>query len=376
MKKLAVLSAVFAPFLLLSGCAKHGDTIKIGVAVPLTGPQAAIGKDVANAVMLAAEEFNAKTRQGLKIEIVVCDDQSQVKEAVNVANKLAADPDCYAVVGHLVSGCSLPASGIYNNAGLTMITPSSTNPQITLRGLKNVFRTCPVDDVLGSGAGEYAAKKLHKKSFAILHDKTAYGQGVAEEFRKSVLASSGKVLSFDGVSQGEMDYSAVLTKIKELKPEVLYFGGMYPEGALIAKQMSSLNLKCLLLAADGLYVPEYIRLAEKAAEGTIITFVAPPYEKVSSAKAFVERFNEKYGEVKIYAPYAYDAANIIINAIAKGVNEGGLNKLSRAKVSENVSKTAKYPGVTGEITFDAKGDVLGKRVYFYKVENGKFVWLQ
>ena len=201
----------------VAGCARHSGSIKIGVAVPLTGPQSAIGRDVANAVKLAAEEFNANDKSGIKIEVAAYDDQSQVKEAANVANKLASDPECFAVIGHLVSGCSLPASEIYARAGLAMITPSSTNPQITLRGLANVFRTCPVDDVLGAGAGEFAVRKLHKKKFAVLHDKTAYGQGVAEEFRKAVLANGGIILSFDGVSQGELDYSAVLTKIKEMK---------------------------------------------------------------------------------------------------------------------------------------------------------------
>ena len=135
----------------VAGCARHSGSIKIGVAVPLTGPQSAIGRDVANAVKLAAEEFNANDKSGIKIEVAAYDDQSQVKEAANVANKLASDPECFAVIGHLVSGCSLPASEIYARAGLAMITPSSTNPQITLRGLANVFRTCPVDDVLGAG---------------------------------------------------------------------------------------------------------------------------------------------------------------------------------------------------------------------------------
>ncbi len=376
MKKYCSLLLFSLFSVLIAGCARHSGSIKIGVAVPLTGPQSAIGRDVANAVKLAADEFNSKDGSEIKIEVTAYDDQSQVKEAANVANKLASDPECFAVIGHLVSGCSLPASEIYARAALAMVTPSSTNPQLTLRGLKNIFRTCPVDDVLGAGAGEFAVRKLHKKTFAVLHDKTAYGQGVAEEFRKSVLANGGKVLSFEGVSQGELDYSAVLTKVKDLNPEVLYFGGMYPEGALIAKQMNSLNLKSVLFSADGLYVPEYIRLAEKAAEGTVITFVAPPYDQVAGAKDFVDKYNKKYGEVKIYAPYAYDAANIIINAIAAAAKSEGAGKLSRAKVIENISKTKEYRGVTGVISFDSKGDVIGKQVYFYRVENGKFVWIR
>ncbi len=362
--------------ILVAGCAKHSGSIKIGVAVPLTGPQSAIGRDVVNAVKMAAEEYNLTGKSGTKIEVAAFDDQSQTKEAAVVAGKLASDPECFAVIGHLVSGCSLTASEIYARTGLAMITPSSTNPKITLRGLRNVFRTCPSDDAQGAGAGDFAIKQLHKKTFAILHDQTAYGQGVAEAFRMAVLAGGGTVLSFGGVSPGESDYTEVVAKVKRVKAEVLYFGGMYPEGSLIAKQLNSQDHKTVILSADGLYVPEYISMAGKAAEGTIITFVAPEHWQASGQKDFVEKFQKEYGKIKSYAPYAYDAASIVINAITASVKSEGRRNLSRAKVLEAISRTKEYRGVTGVISFDSKGDVVGGQVYFYKVENGKFVWIR
>ena len=172
--------------LLVTGCGKKEDVIKIGVASALTGDQSAIGQDVANAVKLAVEEANAKGDLRKKIEVVAFDDKSDPKEAVNVAHKFAIDPQMVAVVGHLVSGCTLPASKIYNEADLAMITPSATNPAITQQGFKNVFRTCATDDVQGAVAGEFVVKKIKKNKVAIIHDKTPYGQGLAEEFQKTI----------------------------------------------------------------------------------------------------------------------------------------------------------------------------------------------
>jgi len=367
MKRIILLFVILC--LIVSGCTKKEDVIKIAVAVPLTGPQAATGQDIANAVKLAVEEANLKGELSKKMEVVTYDDKADPKEAVNVAHRLVVDSNVLVVIGHMNSGCTLPASRIYNEAGLAMVTPSATNPTITKQGFNNVFRVCPTDDVQGSAAGKFVIKNLKKRKVAILHDKTPYGQGLAEEFQKAVKENGGNVLTFEGITPGEMDYSAVLTKIKQKNPEVLYFGGMYNEGSLLVKQMVNLNIKAVFMSGDGLYVPEFIRLAGKSSEGVIVSFVAPPYDKLESTKEFIEKFTVKYGEIKTYAPYAYDAANVIINALRK-------TNYNRKDLIHAIATTKDFKGITGDIAFDEKGDILSKRIYFYKVTNGKFEWIK
>lgn len=363
-----------ASFLLATafyGCGKKEDVIKIGLASPLTGDQAAIGQDLANAAILAIDEANEKGGLlGKKILLVTADDKADPKEAVNVAHRFAIDKSIVAVIGHLNSGCTLPASSVYNEAGLAMITPCATNPKITLQGFKNVFRTCTTDAVQGSAGGEFAVKVLKKNKIVVLHDKTPYGQGLAEEFEKSARNNGAKILLFEGITSRELDYTAILTKVKHLQPELIYFGGMYPEGALLAKQMKGLKIKAKFMAGDGLYAPEYINLAGISSDGTIISFLAPPFEEIPTAKEFLKKFNERYGEIKTYAPYAYDTANIIIEAIKRA------GEPDRAKVIEEIRKTKNYNGVIGLLTYDENGDNLNKNIYFYEVKSGSFSWIK
>src|SRR5664279_816998 len=229
MKKLIILSALC---LAMMACSKksgqEASVIKIGAAGQLTGPEAVFGSDMLNGVKLAVEEWNAKGGVlGKKIELVPGDDQAEPRQAVAVANKFTAE-GVVGVVGHFNSSCSIPASEVYHKAGIPQISHASTNPKLTEQGFENVFRVCGRDDQQGKAAGDFAVQKLKVKRVAVIHDKSTYGQGFAEEFRKN-LGPSVKVAAFEGITKGEKDYSPIVTKIKALNPDLIFFGGIYTE---------------------------------------------------------------------------------------------------------------------------------------------------
>ncbi|MFH1074973.1 MAG: branched-chain amino acid ABC transporter substrate-binding protein [Candidatus Firestonebacteria bacterium] len=357
-------------FTLLIGCAKKGETVKIGVGTALTGQESAIGQDISHAVELAIEEANAKGDLKKRIEFVAYDDKSDPKDAVTVAHRFSNNSDIIGVVGHLVSSCAIPASEIYNKNGLVMITPSATNPKLTKNSFNNVFRTCATDDVQGVAIAKFIANTLKKKKIAIIHDRQSYGQGLAEEVKKNSINLGVGILAFEGITVKEMDYSSVLTKIKSTNPEVVFFAGMYNEGSLICKQMADLGLKALYMSGDGCYNPIFIELSGKKCEGAVVSFVAPPFEEIETAEEFVKKFRKRFGEIQTYAPYAYDAANLIIEAYRQtGTSD-------RKTISETMKKIKNFNGVTGNIEFDEKGDRKHTKFYFYKVKNGKFQWIK
>ncbi|OGF47731.1 MAG: hypothetical protein A2231_03405 [Candidatus Firestonebacteria bacterium RIFOXYA2_FULL_40_8] len=362
------ISAVSMVFLI--GCAKKGETVVIGVGSALTGQESAIGQDISHAVELAIEEANAKGDLKKKIKFIAYDDKSDPKDAVTVAHKFSNNTDVIGVVGHLVSSCAIPASEIYNKSGLVMITPSATNPKLTMNSLNNVFRTCATDDVQGVAIAKFIAGKLKKKKIAIIHDRQSYGQGLAEEVKLNSIKLGVKVIAFEGITVKEMDYSSVLTKIKPLNPEVVFFAGMYNEGSLICKQMSDFGIKALYMSGDGCYNPIFVELSGKKSEGAVVSFVAPPFEDIDTAKEFVKTFQNRFGEIQTYAPYAYDAANLIIEAYRQ------TGTTDRKNISETVRKIKNFKGVTGNIEFDGKGDRKNTNFYFYKVKNGKFEWIR
>jgi len=369
-KRCLSLFILTAACVLFFGCAKKGETVIIGVGSALTGPESAIGRDISHAVQLAVDEANVKGDLKKKIEFVAYDDKSDPKDAVTVAHKFSNNSDVIGVVGHLVSSCAIPASEIYNKTGLVMITPSATNPKLTKNSYSNVFRTCATDDVQGVAIAKFIAKTLKKKKIAIIHDRQAYGQGLAEEVKGNSVKLGVKVVAFEGITVKEMDYSSVLTKIKPLNPDVVFFAGMYNEGSLICKQMTDLGIKALYMSGDGCYNPIFVELAGKKSEGAIVSFVAPPFDEITSAKEFVKKFRVKYGEIQTYAPYSYDAANLIIEAYRQ------TGTTDRKIICEAVKKIKNYKGVTGNIEFDANGDRKNTNFYFYRIKSGKFEWIK
>jgi branched-chain amino acid transport system substrate-binding protein len=343
--------------------------VKIGLIGPLTGDIAAMGQGMKNGATLAIEQANE--REDVKAKNIVfrlfpVDDRGDPKEAVNGANQLISDPELMGVAGHLNSGCSIPASLVYAKKDVSMISPASTNPKLTMQGLSNVFRVCTTDNVQGSFAADYVYKNKNITRVVIIHDKTPYGQGLAEEFKKQFEINGGTVLSFDGIALGDKDFKALLTRIKGMNPEMIYIGGMYSEAGLIAKQAKELGLTAELMSGDGIYSPEFIKIGGEATEGALASMIGAPPERIPSAQKFIEAYKVRFPEVSFqpYDAYTYDATAMIIDAV---MNVG----TNRKAIMDYLHKI-KYSGVIGETEFDQNGDTLNKVITVYTVKEGKF----
>jgi branched-chain amino acid transport system substrate-binding protein len=335
--------------LALSGCSQQdGEVIRIGAAGPMTGDQSKMGIDLRNAVELAVAEWNERGGVlGKNIVVVAGDDQADPKQAVSIANKYV-NQKVVAVVGHWNSNCSINASPFYNNANVVMISPASTNPRLTRQGFKTVFRVCGTDDQQGSVAAEYVIRKLKPKRIAVLHDKSTYGQGLAAYF-KSAVEGKAQVVFYDGITQRDPDYKAVLTSIRQKSPDVYFFGGVYPEAGRLARQAKEVGLTAPLVTGDGVYDPMFIKIAGEAANGTYVTFGKDP-SGLSTARTFIENYKKRFGDPGPYSIYAYDAANIILTAIKETGSTDG------ATLAGYIAKKT-FKGAFGDIAFDGNGDV-------------------
>jgi branched-chain amino acid transport system substrate-binding protein len=351
--------------IILLGCTREDkNVIRIGAAGPMTGDQSKMGVDLRNAVELAVAEWNVRGGVlGKKIIMLAGDDQADPKQAVSIANKFI-NQQAVAVVGHWNSSCSIPTSKYYNDANMVMISPATTNPQFTLQGFKRVFRVCGTDDQQGRVAAEFVLTRLHPKRAAIIHDKTAYGQGLADYFKKA-LGDKVQVVYYGGIIQRDPDYKAVLTTIKENKPDVYFFGGIYPEAGRLVRQAKEIGLTIPMITGDGVYDPTFISIAGKSAEGTYVTFGKEP-AGLSTAQSFMEKYRAKYGDPGPYSIYAYDAANIILSSIAETKSTDG------GTIAEYISKTT-FHGAFGDISFDKNGDVTKAPYVIWQVKDGKFV---
>lgn len=348
----------------LTACQKKEEVIKIGVAGPMTGDQAKMGTDFKNGVALAVEEWNSKEGVlGKKIHMMVADDQHDPKQAVAVANKLVND-GAVGIIGHFNSSCSIPASDVYNRAGIPMITPASTNPQLTEKGYRGVFRVCGRDDQQGVIGARFVTEELKIKRVAIIHDKTTYGQGLADEFKKNVTGKV-EVVYYGGIVQGDKDFKTVLTSIKEKRPDLIYFGGVYPEAGLLVKQAREIGINIPFMSGDGTIDPKFVEIAGKAAEGTFLTF-SPDPKKIPTAKAFIENYEKKFGEIGPYSIYAYDATNILLTAIKEAGTKDGKAVIDKLHSLE-------FSGALGKIRFDERGDVTVAPYVVWITKDGRFM---
>jgi branched-chain amino acid transport system substrate-binding protein len=343
--------------------------VKVGHVGPTTGPQAHLGKDNENGARLAIDDANAKgiviDGKKVKFELDAQDDQADPKQGTIVAQKLV-DDKVAGVVGHLNSGTSIPASKIYNDAGLPMISPSATNPKLTLQGFKDVFRVMANDVQQGSVIGKEAVTSLGAKKIAIIDDKTAYGAGLADETEKAAKAAGATVVAREYTNDKATDFKAILTKIKAKNPDVIMYGGMDAQGGPMVKQMKELGIKAKYIAGDGVCSAEWPKLAGGAAEGQYCTQAGLPPDKMPNAKDFVTRFTAKYGPIQVYAPYSYDAANTLIEAMKKA------NSTDPAKYLPELAKIS-YDGITAKIEFDEHGDTKNGAITLYQVKDGKLV---
>ncbi len=344
-----------------------GITVTIAHAGPLTGSIAHLGKDDENGVALAVAQANDKKisidGKPVTFKMVSEDDQADPKVGTTVAQKLV-DAKVAAVVGHLNSGVSIPASEIYNKAGIPMISGSATNPTLTERGLKTVFRTVGRDDQQGPAIASYIANQLKAKKVAIADDKTAYGEGLANEVEKTLKADKVHIVGRERTNDKETDFKAILTKIKSRNPDVIFYGGMDATGGPLLKQARELGIKAVFAFGDGACTDEMGKLAGAAAEGMVCSQAGLPREAAS--KDFVSAFNARYGEIKQYAPYFYDGTMAIIEAMKKA------NSVDPAKFTPEMFNIS-FTGATGKVEFDAKGDRKDAEMTIFKLHDGKVV---
>ncbi|TWG85799.1 amino acid/amide ABC transporter substrate-binding protein (HAAT family) [Cupriavidus gilardii J11] len=346
-----------------------GDVVvKIGHAAPLTGGIAHLGKDNENGARLAVEEVNkAGLELGgkkVKLELVGEDDAADPKTGTSVAQKLV-DEKVVAVVGHLNSGVSIPASKIYSDAGIVQISPSSTNPDYTKQGFKTTYRVVATDAQQGPALANYAAKSLNAKSVAIVDDATAYGKGLADEFEKTAKAAGVNVVAREATNDKATDFKAILTKIKGKKPDVIMYGGMDATGGPFAKQAKELGIAAKIVGGDGVCTDKVAELAGDAVDNIICSEAGLALSKMEKGAEFQKRYQDRFNApVQIYAPFTYDAVMVIVDAMKRA------NSYEPAAILAEMPKT-NYQGVIGNIAFDEKGDMKEGTITLYDYKDKK-----
>jgi len=344
-------------------------TVKIGSASPLTGPQAHIGIDIRNGVQLAVEDLNAAGVEiggkKVKLELVSEDDEANPTKATTVAQKLV-DAKVAAVVGHFNSGASIPASKVYADGGVPQISPSSTNPDYTLKGFKTTFRVVAHDGQQGPTLARFAVNTLKAKNIAIIDDSTAYGQGLADNFEATVKTLGAKIIAREHTTDKDTDFKAILTKIKGKKPDLIMFGGIDPQAGPMVKQMKELGIKAKFIGGDGMQTPNFIKLAGDASDGAMASIPGLPKDQMPGGKVFLEKYKAKFNqEVELFAPMGYDAVFVFVEAMKRA------GSADPAKFLAEIGKTD-YQGVIGPIAFDDKGDLKNGPITIYVVKGGKW----
>src|ERR1051326_1514972 len=370
MTKLTTLGLMLGFGLVFAGTADA--QIKLGVAGPITRPHGAFGSQLKNGVEQAVEDINAAGGiLGQKLTLAIGDDVSDPKQGVSVANKFAGDGIKF-VIGHFNSGVTMPASEVYQENAILEITPSATNPKITERGLWNIFRTCGRDDQQGAVAGAYIVKNFKTKKVAIVHDKTTYGQGLADETKKAMNKAGMKEVLYEGINLGEKDFSALVSKLKAANVDLVYWGGLHTEGGLIVRQMRDQGAKAPLMGGDGIPSDECATIGGPGVEGTLMTY-GPDPRKRPEAKAAVDKFRAKKFEPEAYTLYSYAALEVIKLAAEAG------KSLDPKKVADQIHSGRKFKTVIGDLSYDKKGDVtrLDYTMYVWKKDSsGKITYVE
>ena len=383
--KLVKISAAVAAALTLVACGKkeeapaaqaaapaapaaaEAQVVNIGFAAPLTGPQAHYGEEYKNGVTLAIEDANAEnpTIDGkpVKFQLQAEDDQADPKTATQVAQKFV-DAKINGIIGHFNSGTAIPASKIYHDAGVPMIA-MATAPQFTQQGFNTTFCSMTSDTQQGAVMGKFVVEKLGAKKIAIIDDRTAYGQGLADEFEKSVKAAGGEIIKREFTNDKATDFTAILTTIKGAGPDIIFYGGADAQSAPMAKQLKRLGITAPLVSGEMTKTPTFLKLAGAESEGTIASLAGLPLEQMPKGNDYATRYKARFNQdVATYSPYGYDATRIMIEAMKKA------NSADPAKYLPELAKT-EYAGVTAaSISYDEKGDLKNGTVTVYKVEGG------
>jgi branched-chain amino acid transport system substrate-binding protein len=386
--RLAASALTVALALSLGACGKKDDqaqggsggtasslerVVKIGHAGPLTGPISHLGKDNENGVLLALEEANKAGvvigGEKIKFEMLSEDDQGDPKQGTIVAQKLV-DAKVAGLIGHLNSGTTIPASKLYHDAGIPQISPSATNVTYTHQGFKTAFRVMANDAQQGKVLGDYAVKKLGARKIAILDDKSAYGAGLADEFEKAAKAAGAQILTREYTDTTKTDFTAVLTRIKGMNPELVFYGGMDSQSGPMMKQIKNLGVKAPLLTGDGGQTDQFLKLSGPEGEGAYASSPGVPLGSMPGGKGFAERFQARFNvPIQLYAPYAYDAMNTMIAAMKQA---DSVDPAKYLPVLANIQ----HQGVTTNVSFDQNGDIKGGGISLYQVKGGKWEYLE
>ncbi len=344
-------------------------TIKIATQSPLSGPQSVLGVAIKNGAQLALEQMGTALKDmGFDVQLVPYDDQATPDTGVANAKNIVADNDVLCVVGHLNSGVAIPSSEEYHTAQLAMVSPANTNPRITDREYPEVNRVVGRDDVQGVVGEQFARDQLKIKSVYILHDKTAYGQGVAEFFRQSAEQNGVTVLGFEGTEE-TANFDSIITPILAANPDLVYFGGLYPQAGVLFKQARQKGLKSTFMGPDGMDSSELVNLGGDSVVGMYYSTVAGPASVYPATAKFIEDYKARFNaNSEPFAAQAYDSMGICLQGIAKAASAAG-GKPTRAAVSEAVRATAGYKGITGDLTFNDRGDLASAKYFVIQVKS-------
>ena len=363
-------AAIATAFIASAPAYGQEQIVKIGHVGPISGNIAHLGKDNENGAVMAVDELNAKGvvigGKKVKIELIKEDDAADPKQGTAAAQKLV-DAKVNGVIGHLNSGTTIPASKIYSDAGIPQISPSATNPKYTQQGFKTAFRVCANDGQLGGTLGKYAATTLKAKKIAVIDDATAYGQGVADEFKKGATKSGAKIVATEHTNNNATDFQAILTKVKSTKPDVVFYGGMDAQAGPMLRQMKQLGINAKFMGGDGICTGELAKLAgDGMSDGQVVCAEAGGVLKGKEGpmNKFKADYKKKFGtDVQIYAPYVYDAVMVMVDAMKKA------GSAEPAKYLPYLAKED-YQGVTGHIAFDPHGDIKNGALTLYTYKGG------
>ncbi|KMZ11587.1 Leucine-isoleucine-valine-threonine-and alanine-binding protein [Candidatus Burkholderia humilis] len=373
MTKLAAAMTLAGLSLTGTAFAQQAEDVKVGYAGPLTGAQAHYGKDMQNGITLAVEDFNATKPVigGKPVRIVLdsADDQADPRTGTTVAQRLV-DDGIKGMLGHFNSGTTISASRIYANAGIPEIA-MATAPEYTTQGFKTAFRMMTSDTQQGSVAGEFAVKTLKVKKIAIVDDRTAYGQGLADQFEKAAKAAGGTIVDREFTNDKAVDFKAILTKIKSTNPDLVYYGGADSQAGPMVKQMKTLGFRALLMAGEMVKTDTFLKIAGDAADGTVASLAGLLMDEIPGGADYSAKYKKRFNEdVQTYSPYAYDGAMAMFNAMKAA------NSTDPTKYLPFLAKTD-VQGVTAKhLAYDAKGDLKNGGITLYKVVGGKWTTLQ
>ncbi len=355
---------------------------KIGVIAPLSGDLSALGLGIKNSVDLAIKQANESNAiPGWKLEIAAEDDEAKPDVGKNAATKLAGEEDVVGIVGTLNSSVAQSVQPVLASANITQVSPANTNPTLTRganpdspkRPYKTYFRTCTTDAIQGPFAARYLFTTAGVKKVATIHDKKAYGQGLVEAFTAEFKNLGGEVVAAETINPDDKDYGSVITQVKAANPEAVYYGGEFPQSGPLSQQAKAAGLTVPLMGGDGMYSPNFIKLAGKTAEGDLATSVGAPTDTLPSAKAFVDAYAAaNYPEpYEAYGAYSFDAANAIINALKVSLKDASSAKDARQPTVDAMASVS-FDGATGKVAFDEYGDTTTKVLTVYKVEGGEW----